>query len=208
MNPKDDRPYWDALSGDYDRHARRSSAMYDNLIERIRMEIPPQATILDVGTGTGEIPLRISGDAARIEAVDGSSEMIRRARDKAVGQGIRNVAFRVQDASHLEYVSGQFDVVILANLLHVVARPDEVLAEASRVLRGGGKLIAPTFVHGQSLKTQLISWILRRKGHPVYTRFHSKGLKTFLEDHGFLVIRQVLLRNIMPVSFVVARRRP
>jgi len=208
VNPQGDKAYWDEISPRYDGHTRRSAAMYDGLIQRIRQVISPQAVVLDVGTGTGEIPIRISGDVCRIEAVDASTEMIRRAQDRATQGGTKNVAFRVQDASHLEYGPGQFDVVMLANLLHVVPRPDLAVAEASRVLRDDGKLIAPTFVHGESVKTRLISWILRRKGHPVYTRFSSNSLRTFLEDHGFIVFQQVLLRNIMPVSFVVARKRP
>jgi phosphatidylethanolamine/phosphatidyl-N-methylethanolamine N-methyltransferase len=194
------------MSSHYDGHTQRSATMYDGLIQRIRLEVSPKAAVLDVGTGTGEIPIRISRDVSHIEAIDCSAGMIRRAQDKAIERGVKNVAFRVQDSSLLKYGSGEFDIVILANLLHVVPRPDQVLTEASRVLRKGGKLIAPTFVHGESLKTRLISWILRCKGHPVYTRFDSNTLKAFLEGHGFMVIQQVLLRNIMPVSFVVARK--
>jgi ubiquinone/menaquinone biosynthesis C-methylase UbiE len=207
MTLEGDSAYWDRMSSHYDEHAQRSARMYDSLIQRIRMEISPGAIVLDVGTGTGEIPLQICRDVCRVEAVDYSSEMVRRAQQKATQRGVRNVVFRVQDSSLLQYASGEFDVVIMANVLHVVPRPDQALAEARRVLKEGGKLIAPTFVHGQSLRTRLISWVLRRKGHPIYTRFSSSTLRVFLEDHGFEVIQQALLRNIMPASFVVARKR-
>jgi ubiquinone/menaquinone biosynthesis C-methylase UbiE len=206
MTPEGDSAYWDRMSSHYDEHAQRSARMYDSLIQRIRTEVSQGAIVLDFGTGTGEIPLQICRDVCRVEAVDCSAEMIRRARDKAIQRGVGNVAFRVQDCASPYYASGEFDVVIMANMLHVVPRPDQALAEARRVLKEGGKLIAPTFVHGQSLRTQLISWVLRQKGHPIYTRFSSSTLRVFLEDHGFEVIRQVLLRSIMPASFIVARK--
>jgi phosphatidylethanolamine/phosphatidyl-N-methylethanolamine N-methyltransferase len=208
VRPQDDKAYWDKMSSHYDEHTQRSAAMYDDLIRRIKLEVSPKAIVLDIGTGTGEIPLRISSDVSRIEAVDCSAEMIRRAQDKAIQRGAKNVTFRVQDSTLLPYGSCEFDVVILANLLHVVPMPERVLAEAFRVLRQDGKLIAPTFVHGESPKTRLISWILRRKGHPIHTRFDSSTLKAFVEGHGFVVTQQVLLKNIMPVSFVAARRAP
>ena len=208
MTPEGDKAYWDRISSHYDEHAQRSAEMYDSLIQRIRLEVPRAAIVLDVGTGTGEVPLQISRDVCRIEAVDCSAEMIRRAQEKAIRRGVKNVVFQVQDSSLLQYAAGEFDVVIMTNLLHIVPRPDQALAEARRVLRDGGKLITATFVHGESVRTRLISWILRQKGHPIYTRFSSSTLRVFLEDHGFEVIQQVLLRNIMPVSFVVARKRP
>jgi phosphatidylethanolamine/phosphatidyl-N-methylethanolamine N-methyltransferase len=208
MRPQGDKAYWDKMSSHYDEHTERSAAMYDDLIQRVKLEVSPRAVVLDIGTGTGEIPLRISSDVSRIEAVDCSAEMIRRAQDKAIQREAKNVTFRVQDSTLLQYGSCEFDVVILANLLHVVSTPERVLAEAFRVLRQDGKLIAPTFVHAESPKTRLISWILRRKGHPIYTRFDSSTLKAFVEGHGFVVTQQVLLRNIMPVSFIAARKAP
>lgn len=44
--------------------------------------------------------------------------------------------------------TGSFEVVIAANVLHLLPEPDKALDEAARVLAPGGLLIVPTFTHG------------------------------------------------------------
>ena len=54
--------------------------------------------------------------------------------------------FSVQDMTALPYTSGSFDVVIAANVLHIIDDPEKALSEISRVLAPGGILIAPARV--------------------------------------------------------------
>ncbi len=207
MDQKNDTIYWDKMSRHYDQHTRKSAPMYERMIRLIKQDAPNDAVILDIGTGTGEIPLKICRDVRQIEAIDFSEDMIAIAKTKAASQGIANVTFLVGDSSRVPYEDETFDVVIIANLLHVVQEPGKVLVEAFRVLKGTGILFVPTFVHNESLITKMISWILQRKGHPIYTRFDSASLKAFLEHHRFEVIHQTLLKNIMPLSFIKAKKR-
>jgi hypothetical protein len=69
-----------------------------------------------------------------------------------------------------------------------------------------GILLAPTFVHNESFRTKVISWILSRKGHPIHTRFDSELLRKMIDRNGFQVIRQKFVKNIMPVSYIVAQK--
>lgn len=41
-----------------------------------------------------------------------------------------------------------FDVVVIANALHIMPAPDPAMKEIYRVLKKGGILFAPTFVYG------------------------------------------------------------
>ena len=65
--------------------------------------------------------------------------------------------FAQADATALPYSASQFDVVLIANALHIMPNPTAALREISRVLKPGGILIAPTYVHGDNTIWQRIS---------------------------------------------------
>lgn len=206
MTADRDAIFWDKMAKRYDRHTKRLGAMYDEMVRRILQELAPDDVVLDIGTGTGEIPLRICHAVSRAEAVDASREMIAIARDNAKLRGARNVTFSVHNSYNLPFRDGTFDAVIVSNLLHIVEHPADVLAEARRVLKAAGRLIAPTYVGRESVRARIFSWVLKRTGHPVYTRFTSNSLRALIERTGFEVAGQALLKNILPVSFIVARK--
>ena len=205
MTADRDAIFWDSAAKRYDRQTKRLAAMYDEMVRRILQELAPGDNVLDVGTGTGEIPLRICHAVSRLEAVDASREMIAVARDNAKLRGARNVTFSVHNSYNLPFRDGTFDAVIVSNLLHIVEHPADVLAEARRVLKTDGRLIAPTYVGRESVRARIFSWVLKRTGHPVYTRFTSNSLRALVARTGFEVADQALLKNILPVSFIVAR---
>jgi ubiquinone/menaquinone biosynthesis C-methylase UbiE len=98
-------------------------------------------------------------------------------------------------------------VVLVANLLHIVPNPEQVLAEAWRILKAGtGKLLTPTYVHGETLMSRMISIFLQWQGHPLYVRYNSTSLKNLIESNHFEVISQRLVKNIIPSSFITARK--
>ena len=206
MTADRDAIFWDSAAKRYDRQTKRLAAMYDEMVRRILQELAPGDNVLDVGTGTGEIPMRICHAVSRVEAVDASREMIAVARDNAKLRGARNVTFSVHNSYNLPFRDGTFDAVIVSNLLHIVEHPADVLAEARRVLKTDGRLIAPTYVGRESVRARIFSWVLKRTGHPVYTRFTSRSLRALIERSGFEVADQALLKNILPVSFIVARK--
>lgn len=47
----------------------------------------------------------------------------------------KSLSFEVADAINLPYADGSFDVVIIANALHVMENPEQALSEINRVLR-------------------------------------------------------------------------
>lgn len=206
MTADRDAIFWDRMAKRYEGHTKRLAAMYDEMVRRILRELGPDDSVLDIGTGTGEIPLRICHAVSGVDAVDASREMISIARDNARLRGARNVTFSVHNSYNLPFRDETFDAVIVSNLLHIVEHPADVLTEARRVLKADGRLIAPTYVGRESVRARIFSWVLKRTGHPVYTRFTSRSLRALLERSGFAVTDQALLKNILPVSFIVARK--
>lgn len=89
--------------------------------------------VLDVACGTGHIAGLAAERGARSEGIDFASTMVAKARERYPA-----VPFLEGDAEQLPYDDEVFDAVACGfGLLHM-ARPDQVIKEASRVLKSGG----------------------------------------------------------------------
>jgi len=96
--------------------------------------------VLEVGCGTGAIARLLAGDprVREVVAVDPSPVLIARARKLA--EGLPKVRFHEADGTALSFGAGSFDSVVLHRVLSHVPRPEQMLDEASRLLRRGGAL--------------------------------------------------------------------
>ena len=97
------------------------------------------SAVLDVATGTGDLAFAAARKAGGAIGFDFAAEMVHLARGKVPPGG--NVRFQVASAEQMPYVGGRFDGVTSAfamrNVKPILA---EVLAEAFRVLRPGGRV--------------------------------------------------------------------
>jgi len=109
------------------------------LFERYRL--PPEARILDVGCGTGEIALRLAElwPRAIVTGVDLVAHHLDLARRRAEPFGDR-VRFEIGNAFGLTQPSGSFDLVMCRHVLQAIPHPDRAVAEMIRVARPGGRL--------------------------------------------------------------------
>lgn len=143
---RNSQSFWDKNAGRYDRFMRKDAAAYERLYELLR-PVVRHRTVLELAAGTGLIAKNIVNSAAHIEATDASPEMIAEAkRDNRSAK----LHFSVQDMFRLPYADGSFDVIIVANALHIVPEPEKALSEIRRVLKDDGVLVAPTFTHADN----------------------------------------------------------
>jgi ubiquinone/menaquinone biosynthesis C-methylase UbiE len=100
-------------------------------------------TILDLGTGTAQIPIELCRRSDRIEivAVDAAAHMLAVA-DKNIRAAKLQSRIRLQqvDAKRLPLAASQFDCVISNSIIHHLSDPVACLAAAVRVVRPGGLL--------------------------------------------------------------------
>ena len=138
------------------------------------------------------------------EATDASSKMIAEAKKQT---GSSRLHFSVQDASRLPYASETFDAVVIANALHILPEPEKVLREARRVLKPGGWLFAPTFIHAGGKLASLRTWGMERTGFRVYHLWNAGEFIAYLSSHDFWVTEHSLLGGrVLPVCYVAGRK--
>jgi len=158
------RRMFDALAPRYDRFNRWASLGMDVGWRRATLRalaLTPESVVLDVATGTGDLALAAARRARRVVGCDFATEMIAIARRKARGR--ERVGFQVGRAEALPYRDGAFDGVTSAFAMrNVKPSLEEVLAEAHRVLRPGGRLAILEFSR-PSLAP--VGW-----AHDLYTR--------------------------------------
>ena len=190
--------FWDKNAGRYDRFIRKDAAAYEQLYELLR-PVVRRKTVLELATGTGLIAKNIVNSAAHIEATDASPEMIAEAKQ---GNCSAKLHFSVQDMFHLPYAYESFDVVIVANALHIVPEPEKALAEIRRVLKDGGVLIAPTFTHADnSFLGKVKAFFMKLAGFPLHSKWTSAEYLAFLRENGWTVQKSTVLKASFPLAY-------
>lgn len=205
MRPENgNQQFWSRWSGSYDRFMGSNHFLYDEMALWMKKRLNRQMDVLELACGTGLISQRLAGGVKSLEATDYVPEMIAEAKKK--GHSAR-LHFSVQDATCLPYASGSFDAVVIANGLHIVPDTERVLAEVHRVLKPGGFLLAPTFVHGEGCGFRLRTKTLELAGFHTYHKWNAQGYVDFVSQHGFSVMKQVILGSkIAPLCYLEAQR--
>lgn len=198
---------WNRFSSIYDFIIKKDEAAYKEIIEQITLLLKPGERVLEIATGTGVIALGLCDHVLNIEATDFSPDMIEAAKKKAVQRGVSSVKFSVQDAYNLNYASSCFDAVIISNALHIMPEPEEALAEIKRVLKPKGRLIAPTFVHAESFKAAILSWLMMLTGFRAYHKWTQQSYHRFLNQNGFEIVKFKLIKASFPIAYVVAEQK-
>lgn len=124
----------------------------------------PNERLLDIATGTAgllrELAPRTTRPAVAI-GVDSSPSML-------AGAPVLPSGWRLHpaDAERLPFTNGRFDVVTVAYLLHLLTRTQrgQVLREAARVLRPGGRLVTVTVDARRPVSRRLLQSMPRRSG--------------------------------------------
>lgn len=192
------KTFWDRTAKIYDRFMRKDAAAYERLYELLR-PVVRHKTVLELATGTGSIAKNIVSSVNHIEATDASSEMIAEARRDNQSAKLH---FSVQDMFHLPYADESFDVVIVANALHIVPEPEKALSKICRVLRDDGVLVAPTFTHADnSFFGKVKAFFMKLAGFPLHSKWTSEEYLEFLRKNGWTVQKSTVLKASFPLAY-------
>src|SRR3989442_5815611 len=108
-------------------------------LERLAAEDFSDATVLDLGTGTGRLALYLAPKAGRVVGIDTDEEGLAAARERARELGISNVTFVPTDADSANYrllTRSPIDYVVANHFLS-----EGAIQATSKGLRPGGRFL-------------------------------------------------------------------
>ncbi len=165
--------------------------------------VQPGEKILDVASGTADLASALAkrAGAANVWQTDINEAMLRVGRDRLANEGLAT-PHALADGEKLPFASESFDLVSVAFGLRNMTHKDEALAEMTRVLKPGGRLLVLEFsrVHKSlekaydaysfGLLPKIGKWVAKDEASYQYLaesiRMHpdQETLKTMLETAG------------------------
>jgi ubiquinone/menaquinone biosynthesis C-methylase UbiE len=178
----------------------RQKAQADALAAQVRSWLAPlrgDERALDAGSGTGALALALAPLVREVVGVDPDEERTAAARELAPA----NARFEVADAAALPFPASSFDVVGCLRVLHHARRPELIVAELTRVLRPGGRLLLSDQIAPADPLSALELDRFERARDPSHTRLLPDGdVRAMLEMNDLVVRRAEILHEERPLE--------
>jgi ubiquinone/menaquinone biosynthesis C-methylase UbiE len=132
-------PIFDRIADVYDSTRKVPDAILRSAFDwvRARTNLPGDAAVLDVGTGTGRVLGPLLASTSRLAAVDISRNMLKKLQEKMRrGRLVGEADLILADAHHLPLRNAQFEMMTAAHAMDFLE--PKFCWEAKRVLRPGG----------------------------------------------------------------------
>jgi ArsR family transcriptional regulator len=130
----------DTVAGDMERHY--SPGRTWETLARSLLQLLETGDVLDIASGDGVTAELLAPHAHSIICVDSSERVVEAATRRL--KPFTNVQVRHGDMHALNLGRQRFDLVLMLHALTYAEHPAKAVAEAARVLRSGGRLLAVT----------------------------------------------------------------
>ncbi len=183
----------DSVAGDMERHY--SPGRTWEALARALTGLVELGDVLDIASGDGVLAELLAPHAQAIVCVDASERVVAAARTRLRPFG--NVEVRLGDMHALDVGPRRFDLVLLMHALTYSEQPAKAVAEAARVLKPGGRLLATTL--GRHAHRAVVEPFDHRN-----LGFRADELRGFAERAGLKVIScERITRERRPPHFEV-----
>lgn len=183
----------DSVAGDMERHY--SPGRTWEALARSTLPLLAPGDVLDVASGDGVLAELLAPHARRYACIDSSARVVGAARDRL--RRWPQVEVREGDMQALPYGAGEFDLVLLMHALTYAPKPALAIAEAARVLRRGGRLVATCLARHEHEAA------VAPFGH-VNLGFTTRDLRKHAEKAGLeVIVCEVVTREKRPPHFEV-----
>lgn len=160
-------------------------------------ELPPNARVVELGCGTGQMSLFLGVAGREVVGLDLSGASLRVAEDMRKRCGLDNVRFARGNLFHPPFRPGTVDVVVSNGVFHHTADAREAYAVAAGLLRPGGYLVVGLYNRWGRLLLPLLkgkhkalagdrgdAWYHDQHEHPHETRHTVDEVLGWVRDCG------------------------
>lgn len=199
--------FWDRVAGVYDLFVNiYNRKVHEELKGTVAAEISEEDIVLECACGTGMLTEVIAPRCRQITATDFSEKMLRQTRKKC--RMYSNVSVRHADILNLEDANHSYDVVVAANVIHLLDEPLKALGEIDRVCRPGGKIIIPTYMNKEKTgEASQFSKTVGKAGADFKQAFTLTTYKQFFANAGYEDVRYYMIHGRVPCAVAVITKR-
>jgi ubiquinone/menaquinone biosynthesis C-methylase UbiE/biotin operon repressor len=133
------RSYFDELAGKFGRNYVPGRS-WQGLAETLLTLMPPMV-IADLGAGEGTFSQLLARRSKKVIAVDNSEKMVEYGRELARKHSVKNLEYRKGDLEEVPIRDATVDLAFFSQALHHAQHPERAVAEASRILKPGGRIV-------------------------------------------------------------------
>lgn len=154
---------WDKLSPFYDIfETLYNGKVFKGITKEIKNYVCVDDFVLECACGTGLLTVPMAEKCKKLIATDYSIGMLKQTRKKL--KKFSNVKLRKVSIFEIPYKDNSFDVVVAANVIHLLDNPDKTMQELLRVCKKNGKIIIPTYINNQKKNAMFAANILAKTG--------------------------------------------
>ena len=199
--------FWDNVAWVYDVFAKVINRKANKMLcAEVARWLSPDDVVLECACGTGLLTGVIAEGCKSLVATDFSMKMLKRAEKKFGRLG--NVSFEQGNIMQLSYPDESFDVVVAANVIHLLDEPYKALSELDRVCRTGGKIILPTYMNGTDKgTTNGVSSVIGKAGADFKREFTPETYRQFLANAGYTNVTYTLCAGKIPCNIAVIEKQ-
>lgn len=167
--------------------------------------------VLDMccGTGTNGLSIAMKRPKATVVGLDRSQSMLRKARQKVIRHGLKNMKLICRDAADTGFKDELFDYVVIGLVLHECTPElwNSILSEAHRVLKKDGRLFVLDWDRQNTPGRRCIfapMYLVETLGTPRYFKeYYNSDKAKFFSAYGFMAEENVKCRY----SFVISLKK-
>lgn len=193
---------WDLLSPLYDLfETLYNGKCFKGIAAEIKNHVSEKDVVLECACGTGLLTLPMAQICKELIATDYSDGMLKQVQKKV--KEYSNTTIQKASILEIPFDDNKFDLVVAANVIHLLDEPEKALSEMKRVCKPGGKIVIPTYVNKESKNSMIAAKLLSMLGVNFKRQFSLDSYKEFFINHGIDVKEYRIVEGRMPCAFAI-----
>jgi len=193
---------WDKLSPFYDFfETAYNGKCYKGIAEKIKEYVTEDDIVLECACGTGLLTVPMAQKCKNLIATDVSVGMLHQTKKKVA----KYSNTKVGKASILElpFKEGEFDVVVAANVIHLLDEPAKAISELKRVCKPNGRIILPVYINSEKKNAVIAAKLLSVFGVKFKRQFSLTSYREFISSHNITQVKYSVVDGRMPCAFAI-----